>query len=52
MLSFAAVASFAFGFGLDTLRVERHGPDGYLPFFLMYVVAYTLRNTPIVPRWD
>jgi hypothetical protein len=38
----AVVASFAFGFGLDAARVERHGPDVYLPFFLMYVATYAI----------
>ncbi|MEP7309084.1 MAG: DUF6159 family protein [Acidobacteriota bacterium] len=38
----AVVASFAFGFGLDMSRVERHGPDVYLPVFLMYVVTYAV----------
>jgi hypothetical protein len=39
----AAVAiSFAFGFGLDASRVERHGPEVYLPFFLMYVATYAI----------
>lgn len=38
----AVVLSFAFGFGLDAARVERHGPDVYLPVFLMYVVTYAI----------
>jgi hypothetical protein len=38
----AVVVSFAFGFGLDTSKVERHGPDVYLPVFLMYVVTYAI----------
>jgi hypothetical protein len=38
----AIVASFAFGFGLDAARVERHGPDVYVPFFLMYVATYAV----------
>ena len=38
----AVVLSFAFGFGLDTARVERHGADLYLPVFLMYVVTYAI----------
>jgi hypothetical protein len=36
------VVSFAFGFGLDASRLERHGPDVYLPFFLMYVAMYAI----------
>jgi hypothetical protein len=36
------VASFAFGFGLSASTVERHGPEIYLPFFLMYVVTYAI----------
>jgi hypothetical protein len=36
------VISFAFGFGVDASRVERHGPDLYLPVFLMYVVTYAV----------
>jgi hypothetical protein len=38
----AVAASFFFGFGLDSARVERHGPDIYLPVFLMYVVTYAV----------
>ena len=38
----AVVGSFAFGFGLDASRVQRHGPDVYLPFFLMYVATYAI----------
>jgi Family of unknown function (DUF6159) len=38
----AVVISFAFGFGIDASRVERLGPDVYLPFFLMYVVTYAI----------
>lgn len=38
----AVVISFAFGFGLDASRVEQHGPDVYLPFFLMYVATYAI----------
>jgi hypothetical protein len=38
----AVVLSFAFGFGLDRSRFERHGPDVYLPVFLMYVVTYAV----------
>src|SRR6476469_4435763 len=36
------VVSFAFGFGLDPSSLERHGPDVYLPFFLMYVATYAI----------
>jgi hypothetical protein len=36
------VASFAFAFGLNASRVERHGADAYLPLFLMYVAAYAI----------
>ena len=38
----AVVVSFAFGFGLNTARLERHGADVYLPFFLMYVATYAI----------
>jgi hypothetical protein len=38
----AITGSFAFGFGLDAERVQRHGPDVYLPFFLIYVATYTV----------
>jgi len=36
------VVSFAFGFGLDASRIEEHGPDVYLPFFLMYITTYAI----------
>lgn len=36
------VAGAAFGFGVDTARIERHGPDLYVPLFLMYVVTYAI----------
>ncbi|HYT68409.1 MAG TPA: DUF6159 family protein [Vicinamibacterales bacterium] len=38
----AVLAGAAFGFGIDTSRIERHGPDLYLPLFLMYVVTYAI----------
>ena len=38
----AVVGSFGFGFGLDVSRVQRHGPDVYLAFFLMYVATYAI----------
>jgi hypothetical protein len=38
----AVVAGAALGFGVDTAKVERHGPDLYLPLFLMYVVTYSI----------
>jgi len=38
----AVVISFGFGFGLDASRVERHGSEVYLPFFLMYVATYAI----------
>ena len=38
----AVVISFAFGIGIDASRVERLGPDVYLPLFLMYVVTYAI----------
>lgn len=38
----AVVGSVAFGFGLDSSKVGRHGPDVYLPFFLMYVATYAI----------
>ncbi len=36
------LASFGVGFGLTTSRVEQHGPDMYLPLFVMYVVTYAI----------
>jgi hypothetical protein len=36
------VASFFFGFGIDTAAFEQRGPELYLPLFLMYVAAYTI----------
>ena len=38
----AAVAGVAFGFGLDTSRIERHGVDDYLPLFVIYVITYAI----------
>ena len=38
----AVIVSFAFGFGLSSARVEEHGPDVYLPVFLMYVATYAI----------
>jgi len=37
-----AVVGVAFGFGLDTSRVERFGFELYLPLFAMYVVTYAI----------
>jgi hypothetical protein len=37
-----AVVGMALGFGVDTARIERHGPDTYLPLFLVYVVTYSI----------
>src|SRR4051812_28638376 len=37
-----AMAAVTLGFGIDTARVERQGPDPYLPLFLMYVVTYSI----------
>jgi hypothetical protein len=34
------VAGVAFGFGISTARIERHGPDVYLPLFIAYIVSY------------
>lgn len=42
MIMAIVAGSFAFGFGLDAAAVERHGPDVYLPFFLIYVVVYAV----------
>lgn len=38
----AAVAGFAFGFGLDSGKLAQRGPELYLPMFLLYVVTYTI----------
>lgn len=38
----AVVGAVLFGFGIDTSRIERHGPDVYLPLFLMYVATYAI----------
>jgi Family of unknown function (DUF6159) len=37
-----ALVGLAFGFGLDTSRIERHGVDTYVPLFAMYVVTYAI----------
>jgi hypothetical protein len=37
-----AVAGFAFGFGVDSVRLQQRGPELYVPLFLMYVVTYTV----------
>ena len=36
------VAAMGLGLGLSTSRLERHGPDVYLPLFLFYVVTYAI----------
>lgn len=36
------MVGIALGFGVDTSRIERHGPDTYLPLFLVYVVTYAI----------
>jgi hypothetical protein len=41
-ITIAVVASFSLGFGVDAARVQRHGPDVYLPIFLTYVAAYAV----------
>ncbi len=38
----AAVVAVAFGFGLDTSRLERRGVDTYAPLFVMYVATYSI----------
>jgi len=37
-----AVAGFAFGFGVDSVKLQQRGPELYVPVFLMYVVTYTV----------
>lgn len=37
-----AIAGFAFGFGVDSERLQVRGPELYVPMFLMYVVTYTI----------
>jgi hypothetical protein len=34
------IAGVVFGFGVDTARIERHGPDIYVPLFLTYIASY------------
>jgi hypothetical protein len=36
------LAAMALGFGIDTSRVERRGPDVYLALFLVYMVTYAI----------
>jgi Family of unknown function (DUF6159) len=38
----AVVASFGLVFGLTASTVERHGPEMYLPLFVMYVATYAI----------
>src|SRR5262245_52405356 len=38
----AALAALAFGFGLDTARIERRGVETYIPLFVMYVITYSI----------
>src|SRR6266849_4423614 len=38
----AVVVAMALGFGVDTARIEQHGPGLYLPLFLMYVATYAI----------
>ena len=37
-----AVAAFAFGFGVDSSKLQARGPELYVPVFLLYVVTYTV----------
>ena len=37
-----AVAGFAFGFGVDSAKLQQRGAELYVPVFLMYVAAYTV----------
>ena len=37
-----AVAAFAFGFGVDSAKLQERGPELYIPVFLLYVVTYTV----------
>jgi len=37
-----AVAGFAFGFGVDSVKLQQRGPELYIPVFLLYVVTYTV----------
>ncbi len=38
----AIMMSFFFGFGLNAEKFERHGPDVYVPLFLLYVATYAV----------
>ena len=38
----AVMAVVAVGFGLSGAQVEAHGPEIYIPIFLIYVVAYSV----------
>lgn len=42
VIMIVVVIAIALGFGVDTSRIERHGPDTYLPLFLIYVVTYSI----------
>jgi hypothetical protein len=33
------IAGLVLGFGIDTARIERHGPDMYMPLFFTYIVT-------------
>src|SRR2546430_2139650 len=36
----AVLAGVWFGFGLDFARIQRRGPDAYLPLLFTYIVSY------------
>lgn len=38
----AIVASFFFGVGFDAAKIERRGPDVYVPLLIMYVLMYAV----------
>ena len=42
MVIAGAVAGFAFGFGVDSAKLQERGPELYVPVFLLYVVTYTV----------
>lgn len=41
-ITIAVAGSFFVGFGLKPSQLEQHGPEIYLPLFLIYVAAYAI----------
>ena len=42
VITVLVVVAMAFGFGIDSARIEQRGPGAYVPLFLMYVVTYAI----------